>query len=130
MGLLLGSLPHSCRSFNLWLLDLEINDRYYYIMALVLDSSTFTDKDAYERLKCPRCKLLLNDPVQPSCGHRLCRTCADEIINTGPSPPSCPLEDCQEEFELEDGEPVRALVVPTPDHLSIAMGCDQITDRV
>ena len=74
-----------------------------------MDSSLFADKDAYERLKCPHCKRLLNDPVQPSCGHRLCRVCANELIDSGPSPPRCPLEDCQEEFELEDGEPVRIL---------------------
>ena len=90
---------------------------------IALDSSSFTDKNAYERLKCPHCKRLLNNPVQPSCGHRLCQVCADDIINSGPSPPRCPLEDCREEFELEDGEPVRTLSIP--DYSSI--GCGHIS---
>ena len=74
-----------------------------------LDSSLFIDKKAYERLKCPHCEQLLNNPVQPSCGHRLCRTCADEILRSESSPPRCPLDECQEEFSLEDGEPVRTI---------------------
>ena len=76
-----------------------------------VDSSLFIDKEAYERLKCPHCEQLLNNPVQPSCGHRLCQTCADEILRSESSPPRCPLDECQEEFSLEDGEPVRTIKI-------------------
>ena len=73
-----------------------------------LDSSLFKDKAAFERLKCPYCKQLLHSPVQPSCGHRLCQLCADDILNNASrDPPTCPLIDCKEEFVVEDGEPVR-----------------------
>ena len=72
----------------------------------VLDPSRFKDEASYSRLKCPYCVQLLYNPVQPSCGHRLCQPCADEIIKKE-SPPRCPLSDCKEEFILEDGEAVR-----------------------
>ena len=62
----------------------------------------FKDSDALHRLLCPKCKYLLNDPVQPSCGHRICRSCADEIIAEQASPP-CPYEGCREFFDEEDG---------------------------
>ena len=47
-----------------------------------------------------KCNLLLNDPVQPACGHRLCKSCADSLIKEEKSP-RCP--ECNEMFDEEDG---------------------------
>ena len=53
-----------------------------------------------EQFCCVKCTLLLKDPVQPACGHRLCKSCADDIINQEDTP-RCP--ECNEVFEDEDG---------------------------
>ena len=66
------------------------------------NSSIFKEKETLARFLCPSCRCLLQDPIQPSCGHRLCKPCADTIIDNE-CPPCCPLEDCQEEFTTEDG---------------------------
>ena len=55
--------------------------------------SVFKEKEALARFRCPSCRHLLRDPVQPSCGHRLCKSCVDTIIDNE-CPPHCPLEDC------------------------------------
>ena len=54
----------------------------------------------FEQLCCVKCNLLLNDPVQPACGHRLCKSCADNIIEEKKTP-RCP--ECDEVFDDEDG---------------------------
>ena len=41
----------------------------------------FKESGALARLLCPSCRNLLCDPVQPSCGHHLCRSCADMMID-------------------------------------------------
>lgn len=67
-----------------------------------LSRELFKDQEALKRLLCPYCDKLLCDPVQPTCGHRLCRSCAEEIIAKD-DPPMCPLSNCGEEFSDEDG---------------------------
>ena len=57
-------------------------------------------QESYEQLCCVECNLLLKDPVQPACGHRLCKSCADELIENETTP-QCP--ECGEEFEEEEG---------------------------
>ena len=61
----------------------------------------FQDSDALNRFLCPKCNLLLKDPVQPSCGHRLCKSCAEEIVQNEHATPRCP--DCEEAFDDGDG---------------------------
>ena len=36
---------------------------------------TFVQQPLEERYKCPVCLLALRDPVQTSCGHRICSQC-------------------------------------------------------
>ena len=36
--------------------------------------------DQYKRYLCPKCEHLLRDAVQPTCGHWLCQSCADETF--------------------------------------------------
>ncbi len=36
----------------------------------------------WETYLCPKCDLLLRDAVQPSCGHWLCQTCAEELFQS------------------------------------------------
>ena len=40
---------------------------------------TFVQQPLEERFKCPVCLLALRDPVQTSCGHRLCSTCCERL---------------------------------------------------
>ena len=42
--------------------------------------------------------------MQAACGHRLCKTCADEIIKNEATP-QCP--ECGEDFDEEDGVQAR-----------------------
>ena len=58
------------------------------------------DGETLARHTCPKCKLLLRDAVQPTCGHRMCQSCADEIL-AKETTPRCP--DCGEDFDNEDG---------------------------
>ena len=58
------------------------------------------DDETFTRHICPECKLVLRDAVQPACGHRICQSCADEILAKETSP-CCP--ECNEPFEDEDG---------------------------
>ena len=62
----------------------------------------FKDADALNRYLCSKCHSLLKDPVQPSCGHRMCRSCADDILESE-AQPRCPVVDCEESFDEEDG---------------------------
>ena len=58
------------------------------------------DDKTFARHICPKCKLVLRDAVQPACGHRICQSCADEILAKDTSL-CCPK--CNEPFEDEDG---------------------------
>lgn len=71
-----------------------------------LNKAIFRDQDALQRLLCPSCGLLLRDPVQPTCGHRICQSCAEDIIKSENNP-TCPQQACGEEFSEEDGAYVR-----------------------
>ena len=66
------------------------------------NKTAFKDQDALKRYLCPSCELLLKDPVQPTCGHRLCKSCAEDILK-GENRPTCPQPACGEEFDDEDG---------------------------
>lgn len=52
------------------------------------------------RFACTKCSSLLQDPVQISCGHRLCKSCVDELI-VNESVPQCP--ECKDEIVEEEG---------------------------
>lgn len=51
-----------------------------------------------------KCEYLLRDPVQLSCGHRVCKHCADELIDNAETTPLCP--ECGDEITEEDGAKV------------------------
>ncbi|TRZ22229.1 hypothetical protein HGM15179_004799 [Zosterops borbonicus] len=55
-------------------------------------------------LRCPRCRLLLWEPVTASCGHSFCKPCLG-----GAGPSRCPL--CQERLELPGTGEARCSVV-------------------
>ena len=57
-------------------------------------------KANFAQFSCVKCELLLRDPVQSACGHRLCKSCADDVI-AKEKIPKCP--ECGEEFDEEDG---------------------------
>jgi len=44
-----------------------------------LDTTIF-NTDLWQKYLCPKCRLVLKDAVQPSCGHWLCQSCADAIL--------------------------------------------------
>jgi hypothetical protein len=69
-----------------------------------LPKNVFKGDVAVDQFYCVSCKLLLRDPVQAACGHRLCKSCADEIIKNETTP-QCP--ECGEGFDEEDGVKVR-----------------------
>ena len=57
----------------------------------------FKESDILDRYSCVKCDLLLQDPVQLGCGHRVCKHCADELIdNAGEITPQCP--ECEDEI--------------------------------
>ena len=58
------------------------------------------NKDAPERFSCRKCGSLLEDAVQVCCGHRLCKSCADELIASEPTP-KCP--ECRDDIDEEEG---------------------------
>ena len=37
--------------------------------------------EVYEKYLCPNCTYLLDEAVQSACGHRLCRTCAEDLFS-------------------------------------------------
>lgn len=69
-----------------------------------LPKNVFKGDVAVDQFHCVSCKLLLRDPVQAACGHRLCKSCADEIIKNETTP-QC--TECGEGFDEEDGVQVR-----------------------
>ena len=74
-----------------------------------IPKKVFKDSDEFKRYACLECRQLLNEAVQLACGHRICKSCADEIIRSK-CPPKCPDPECQEEFTEEDGVYVSALL--------------------
>ena len=46
--------------------------------------TVFLDEQ-YKRYLCPKCEHLLRDAVQPTCGHWLCQSCADETFEESES---------------------------------------------
>ena len=67
-------------------------------------AKVFKGEAPADQFHCVSCKLLLREPVQAACGHRLCKSCADEIIKNE-AIPQCP--ECGEDFDEEDGVQVR-----------------------
>ena len=65
----------------------------------------FKESESLDRYSCVECDSLLQDPVQLSCGHRVCRHCADELIANTETTPQCP--ECDEEISEEDGAKVK-----------------------
>ena len=65
----------------------------------------FKESESLDRYSCIKCNSLLQDPVQLSCGHRVCRHCADELIANTKTTPQCP--ECDEEISEEDGAKVK-----------------------
>ncbi|KAJ7361791.1 TNF receptor-associated factor 3 [Desmophyllum pertusum] len=43
-----------------------------------------------ERLECPICRNVFNEPWQTSCGHRFCANCLEHLF--GPESPRCPID--------------------------------------
>ena len=78
-------------------------------------TTIFKGDVAPEQFFCVSCKLLLKDPVQSACGHRFCKSCADEIIGQD-ARPLCP--ECGEEFKEEDGAQVSLYVACIVYHIS------------
>ena len=64
----------------------------------------FKESDRLDRYSCIECKSVLQDPVQLSCGHRVCKQCADELIDNAETTPLCP--ECGDEISEEDGAKV------------------------
>ena len=60
---------------------------------------TFKDGESLDRYSCVKCISLLQDPVQLSCGHRVCKNCTDELI--AEITPQCP--EYGDEISEEDG---------------------------
>ena len=63
------------------------------------------DRDRYV---CLKCELLLKDPVQLCCGHRLCKSCAEDIL-AEKAPAQCPRQDCKQDFAQKAGVSVSKL---------------------
>ena len=60
----------------------------------------------HDRYVCSECQLLLKDPVQLTrCGHRLCISCAEDIL-AGHAPAQCPRQDCKQDFAQKYGASV------------------------
>ena len=66
----------------------------------------FQDSAAFDRYSCVDCKLLLKEPVQTWCGHRLCKSCADELLGSRGGPAArCP--ECREQLDDWDEDGVK-----------------------
>jgi hypothetical protein len=76
------------------------------------------------KYRCPECKLLLREAVQPSCGHWLCNTCAVEIFKK--KKPRCPRDDCGEELVPEDEQDAAVQVQTKCPTLSFYMHVSEI----
>ena len=69
----------------------------------------FKESESLDRYSCIKCESLLQDPVQLSCGHRVCKHCADELIDNTEETPLCP--ECGDEIIEEDGAKVATVKV-------------------
>ena len=67
-----------------------------YSLSVMSNQLMFKDWTALQKYGCFQCKDILQNGVQLTCGHRLCKSCAD-TINSSCQPPRCPHEDCHEE---------------------------------
>ena len=67
----------------------------------------FKESESLDRYSCIKCESLLKDPVQLSCGHRMCKHCADELIDNTEETPLCP--ECGDEISEEDGAKVKLM---------------------
>lgn len=67
----------------------------------------FKDDVDSARYVCARCELLLKEPIKLRCEHRLCRSCAEDILAQN-TPAQCPRDDCKVTFLQKDkhGAPV------------------------
>ncbi|XP_065660077.1 TNF receptor-associated factor 3-like [Hydra vulgaris] len=63
-----------------------------------LNEESFGGYDAYfinellDEHECPVCKMALREPIQTQCGHRLCLSCAEEMIKRNKGVLICPLD--------------------------------------
>lgn len=69
----------------------------------------FKESDSLDRYSCAKCDSLLKNPVQLGCGHRVCKNCADELIDNTETTPQCP--ECEDEISEEDGVKVNKLLL-------------------
>ena len=71
------------------------NERQTFIILLQDDEPTLVTHD--DRYFCPVCHKLLKDPIQTSCGHRLCKNCVEIFLGPDESK-MCPAQepDCME----------------------------------
>ena len=72
----------------------------------------FKNSGDFDRYSCLSCSGLLNDPVQLACGHRMCKSCAEDLVATAKKveiAPKCPDTDCNEELSDEGGAYVSQL---------------------
>ena len=66
----------------------------------------FKDGLDSDRYVCERCSLLLKEPIKLRCGHRLCRSCAEDMLAQN-TLAHCPRDDCKVTFlQDEHGAPV------------------------
>ena len=71
-------------------------------------SKKISNSEVLSHYTCPECKLILRDAVQPTCGHRICQSCADKILANAEAKKTkaqCP--ECGEDVDNEDGAFVR-----------------------
>ena len=75
-------------------------------MAVRLDQLLENNRKDIHKYLCPKCDYVLRDAVQQmSCGHWLCKCCAEELSLS--ESPQCPLQDCKELWNIEEQPTVR-----------------------
>jgi len=68
-----------------------------------MTSLEYVNEQAAEKLLCPLCLSVLNDPVVVCRNeHHLCRTCSDEQRRSADSPEECP--ECRERLHVKEGQ--------------------------
>ncbi|XP_071948247.1 TNF receptor-associated factor 2-like [Antedon mediterranea] len=77
-----------------------------------------------EKHLCPQCELILNDPVQSSCGHRYCKDCLQTLIESSQTHlcPRCLQEGCSEGDSTIDADFVPDFVLKR-EFITIAVKC-------
>ena len=86
-----------------------------WISAAALPRQIFKESESLDRYSCIKCESLLQDPVQLSCGHRMYKHCADELIDNTEEIPLCP--ECGDEISEEDGAKVK--LIDRDSHINI-----------